>query len=77
MTIRIRLSRVLGEERLSQKDLTELSGLNHKSVGALYNEMLERVQLDHLDKICKALDRPIGDILEYVPDEEDEKNSTR
>jgi len=67
MPIRIRLSRVLGEERLSQKDLSELTGLNHKSIGALYNEMLERVSLDHLDKICEALNRPISDILEYVP----------
>ena len=68
MAIRIRLSRVLGEDRISQKDLSEMTGINHSSIGALYNEMLERVSLDHLDKICKALNRPIGDILEYVPD---------
>ncbi len=70
MAIRIRLSRVLGEERMSQKELSEITGLNHKSIGALYNEMLERVSLEHLNKICKALKRPIGDILEYVPDED-------
>ena len=65
--IRIKLSRKLGEKRITQATLARMTGIRPTTISDLYNEMAARVGLEQLDKICEALDCPISDILEYVP----------
>ena len=49
--------------------LARVTGIRPTTISELYNEMAERVSFDHLNKICKALDCDLHDILEYIPDE--------
>lgn len=70
--IRIYLSRVLGEKRWTQADLARKTGIRPNTISELYNELVERVNLDHLDKICEVLECDITDILKY----ESNKKST-
>ena len=65
--IKIHLSRILGEKRWSQAKLSRLTGIRPSTISEIYNEFSERLNLDHLDKICEALDCEISDLLEYVP----------
>ena len=66
--IRIYLSRVLGEKRWTQADLARKTGIRPNTISELYNELIERVNLDHLDKICEVLECDLSDILKYESD---------
>ncbi len=65
--IKIHLSRLLGEKRWSQADLARYTGIRKNTISEIYNELVERINLDHLDRICEALDCAISDLLEYKP----------
>ena len=69
MAIRILLSARLGERRWTQANLARATGIRPSTIGELYNELAERVNLDHLDLICEALECDISDILERVENE--------
>lgn len=69
--IKIHLSRILGERRMSQKRLSELTDIRRATINEMYHELVERVNLDYLSKICQVLNVKIEDLLEYVPDNQD------
>lgn len=61
-----RLSRILGERRMSVRELQRRTGLAYVTVYNLYSGKSGRVDFDTLDKICRALEIQPGDILEYA-----------
>lgn len=65
--IKILLSRKLGELRWTQADLARATGIRAATINALYNEVADRVNLDHLSKICEVLNCELSDIMAYVP----------
>ena len=65
--IKIHLSRLLGERRWTQADLARKTGIRPGTINELYHEIIERVNLDHLDLICEALECRVSDVLEYIP----------
>ena len=69
--IRILLSRKLGELRWTQADLARKTGIRPSTINELYHEMAERVNLEHLDLICEALDCDLSEILVRVPSGEE------
>ena len=68
--IRILLSTRLGERRWTQADLSRATGIRAATINEMYNEFSERISLDHLDRICEALDCHVEDILLYVPNDD-------
>ncbi len=68
--IRIYLSRLLGEKRWTQKHLAELTGIRPSTINEWYHELVTRLNVEHIDKICEALGCEITDLLEYIPNEE-------
>jgi len=71
--IRIHLSRLLGEKRWSQAQLSRLTGIRPNTISELYNEFVDRVSLDQLNRICQILECDISDLLEYVPDNQESR----
>ena len=65
--IRITLSRKLGEMRITQSELSRATGIRPNTINDLYHDLAERVSLEHLDKICEALDCDISEIVEFTP----------
>lgn len=65
--IKINLSRKLGEVRWTQADLARKTGIRPTTINELYHELVERVNLEHLDKICEVLDCDLSEIIERVP----------
>lgn len=61
--IRILLSTRLGERRWTQKDLSRRTGIRPATINELYHEIAERVNLEHLDLICEALDCELSDLI--------------
>ena len=41
------------------------TGIRPNTISELYNELIERVNLEHLDKICEVLECDLTDILKY------------
>ena len=66
--IRILLTTKLGELRWTQADLARATGIRPNTVGELYHELVERVNLEHLDLICEALDCQLDELIVRVPD---------
>lgn len=65
--IHIKLSRILGEKRITQAELSRMTGIRPATINELYHELAERVNLEHLDLICEALDCDLTDLLERTP----------
>ncbi|CAA7602445.1 Cro/C1-type HTH DNA-binding domain protein [Acididesulfobacillus acetoxydans] len=67
--IKIKLSDLLGKHKMTQRALTMKTGIRPGTVSKLYHETTQRLEVDHLNEICKTLDCQPGDLLEYIPDE--------
>ena len=65
--IKIMLSRKMGELRVTQSELAEATGIRPNTINDLYHDIAERVGLEHLDKICEALQCDLTEIIEYTP----------
>lgn len=65
--IKILLSRKLGELRWSQADLARKTGIRPTTINDLYHELADRVNLEHLDLICEALDCELDEIIIRKP----------
>ena len=61
--IRILLSSRLVQGKWTQADLTRKTGISE-----LYHEMVDRVNLEHLDRICEALECNLDELIVRVPD---------
>lgn len=64
-----KLSEVMGRKRLKISDVVEKTGLARNTVTELYHGRAKRVDLETLDKLCKALGCPLEDILIYIDEE--------
>ena len=56
-------SKKLGELRITRTELSRATGIRLNTICALYNDVLDRVSMDQLDKICEALDCDLSEIL--------------
>ncbi len=74
--IRILLSTRLGELRWTQADLARATGIRPSTINDLYHELVDRVNLEHLDLICEALDCELTDLIVRVPNK-DVRTNTR
>lgn len=72
--IKIHLSKLLGERRITQAELANKTNIRPATINEMYHELIERINLEHLNKICKVLNVGINEILEYIPDEEYKNN---
>lgn len=76
--IRIKLSTLLGERRITQAALARATGIRPTTINDMYRELTDRINLEHLYKICIALDCKITDILELeVKDDVDVDSLTK
>jgi len=68
--IKVHLSRIMGEKKLKIADVARMTGLHRNGIEKIYYERTGGIQWDTLDRLCRALDCTVGDLIEYVPDEE-------
>lgn len=74
--ILFRLSDILADLCMSQKELAEITGIRPATINDFCHGRTKRFNVEYLDRICKALDCTTEDILEYVPDNEGIEKST-
>jgi putative transcriptional regulator len=63
-----RLSRVMGDRRLSIQEVVRVTGVSYSTVFDLYHAKAKRFDLNTLDRLCTGLGVGVGDILEHQAD---------
>ncbi len=68
--IKVKLSDLLGKKKMTQKKLSEETGIRPGTISKMYYEDVKRVDIRHLDKMCKVFKCRLDELIEYIPDEE-------
>lgn len=72
MAIVINLDVMMARRKMSLGELAQKVDITMANLSILKNNKAKAVRFSTLEAICKALDCQPGDILEYVPDKEEE-----
>ena len=67
--IKIKLSDLLGKNKMTQKALADITHIRPATISKMYYEEIKRIDVSQLNNICKAFDCEISELLEYIPDE--------
>ena len=67
--VRIKLSELMGREKMNQKTLAKLTGIRPATISNMYYEDTKRIEIDQINSLGKVFHCTVGDLLEYVPDE--------
>ena len=71
MKIVVNLDVMMAKRKMSLGELAQKVDITMANLSILKNNKARAVRFSTLEAICKALDCQPGDILEYVPDEEE------
>ena len=71
MAIIVNLDVMMAKRKMSLGELAQKVDITMANLSILKNNKARAVRFSTLEAICKALDCQPGDILEFVPDEED------
>lgn len=71
MAIILRLDRVMADQKMSLKELSERVGIANVNLSKLKNGKVSAIRFSTLEAICDVLDCQPGDILEYQRNTED------
>lgn len=72
--IKLKLHLLMAEKRMTQKSLAEQTGLYSTIIHKYYNDTILHIPKKHLDIFCNFFNCQIQDLIEFIPDEEEEKN---
>ncbi len=70
--IKIKLSNLLGKHKMNQKTLSTITGIRPATVSKMYYEEVKRIDIKHLDNICKTFNCEISELLEFIPDDKNQ-----
>lgn len=62
------LARLMARERLRVSDVARATGLNRSTVTALAQNRATRVELPHVEALCRLLRCGVGDLFEFTAD---------
>lgn len=65
--VKIHLSKLLGERKMTQAELAKATGIRPNTINEWYHEIIPRLNIEHIDKICEVLDCKIDELIEYIP----------
>ncbi|HIX33337.1 helix-turn-helix transcriptional regulator [Gemmiger formicilis] len=71
MSIRINLDVMMARRHIAAGDLADRIGITPANLSILKNNKAKAVRFSTLEALCRELDCQPGDILEYLPDEEE------
>lgn len=73
MAIIVNLDVMMAKRKMSLGELSQRVDITMANLSILKNNKAKAVRFSTLEAICKALDCQPGDILEYTPEENEEK----
>ncbi len=72
MAIIVNVDVMLAKRKMSVTELSERVGITMANISILKNGHARAIRMETLNSICRALDCQPGDLLEYVPDKEED-----
>ena len=63
MAIKIYLSELLGNKKMTQAELARKTGIRPNTINEIYWEMVVRISLEHIEKICSVLNCEVCDLI--------------
>lgn len=72
MPIIVNLDVMLAKRKMRSNELADLVGITTANLSVLKTGKAKAIRFSTLEAICKILDCQPSDILEYVPDENDD-----
>lgn len=66
--IKMKLHIKLAEKRLTQKQLSELTGIRLPTISAYCTDKFKTIPREHLNLLCRFFNCNVADLIEYVPD---------
>ena len=70
--INIRLDYLLLVRRMKLKDLAQATGLAVNNLSILKTNKARAIRFSTLNSLCKALNCTPGDLIEYIPDADED-----
>jgi putative transcriptional regulator len=67
--VKMKLHIKLAEHRLTQKQISEITGIRLPTISAYCTDSFKMIPKDHIDILCKFFNCTVGDLIEYIPDE--------
>lgn len=75
MTTRLRIRELAEKQGLNQKELADKSGVSAQLINRYWNYPMQRVELDALAKIAKALKCKLADLIEVEGESDSEEKA--
>ncbi|BAE47837.1 helix-turn-helix transcriptional regulator [Clostridium botulinum C] len=66
--IKMKLHIKLAESRLTQSELSKITGIRQPTISAYCNDSFVSIKKDHLNILCKFFNCKINDLIEYEDD---------
>lgn len=63
--IRLKLKEILNERKMTQAELSVLTGIRPSTICDMYNNNSTFLKLEYIDKICRELGCSIGDFMQF------------
>jgi putative transcriptional regulator len=73
MAIKSKLAVMLAEKEMKLNELEEKTGISLNNLSILKTGKAKAVRFSTLNEVCRALNCQPGDLLQYVPDEMNER----
>ena len=70
--IRLNLDAMMAKRRISLGELSARIGITQANLSIMKNNRARAIRFSTLDALCRALDCQPADLLEFLPDAEDE-----
>ena len=64
--IKILLSELLLQRNMTQSELAQQTGIRPSTICDMYHNNIDRINLEHLEKICGVLGCSISEVLKTV-----------
>jgi putative transcriptional regulator len=68
--IKCKLKVILAINEMTQKELAEKTGIRPPTISAMANNTAKHYPVDVMDKICSVLHCGIGELLEFIPEDD-------
>lgn len=69
--IRFRLDKIMAERNLTNKDVEGLTEISRNTIKALVANANTRIDFPTLEALCSKLGVLPGDLIEYIPNDDD------
>jgi len=64
--IRMKLHMKMAEIKISQRKLSDATGIRQATLSGYYNDSFVMIPKEHLDILCKFFRCNVGDLIEFV-----------